>query len=1031
MKNQNNRKEALRRRIGQVLKSRETGLTDLSSKTIEEVLQEISIYHQELEFQNLELMRIQDELERSEKHFEELFSNAPIGYVIVDANSIIHSANALFAEMIGQKPEKLKSQNLNLFVHPEYQDSFYLLIKKVIKEKSKSSQLILVLGAKMEYFVKMECNLLNANNKDLLRIGLLDVTHEVKNELKLKQKNEEYVALNKQLLQANKELRQTSDKLFQSELNLKTQFDESTAQNEELLHINQELQRLTADLSESNDRNSALVGANPDLMFVFDREGVFVDYHSPNPEILLLKPEEFLNRNADEVLPGYLADITRQAIAKLFETGEPQGYSYSIETKRGENHFDARMVKYGNNNALTIIRDVTDQKNAEEKLRQSKETYLGIINSVSESIYVQDENGVFLEVNDAAIASYGLKREDMIGKTPKILSAEGKNDTSLVAEMVKKAFNGEPQRFDFWGRNTDGTVFPNEVTLTKGVYFGKSVVIALARDISERKKAEEALRESEERFRGLYENATVGIYRTTPDGEIVLANTAMVKMLGYKSFDDLRKRNLSTDGYGPDYSRDDFKKEISKSGMIHKFESTLKVEGGSIIHISESARMVCDKEGKPVYYEGIVEDITERKKADEAIRQSEMILKRKNEEYMTLNSKLIESNKMIVQINKELITAREKAEESDKLKTAFLANMSHEIRTPMNAIIGFSEILLKPDLSNEKQDEFTRIINMSCHQLLSVVNDMIDIARIETGQLDIHIGKANINQVITRVRDTYITQAAQQNVTIKVSFQLIEEYAEIETDSVKLNQILTNLLSNAIKFTEEGEIEIGYTIIDGFIQFYIKDTGIGIKPEHKEIIFERFRQVEMDDTRHYGGTGLGLPICKAFVEMLGGRIWVESEFGNGSAFYFTLPYGNIKPSMQEVKIDEKIDDDLSGIVVLVAEDEEANFIYLNELLSETGATIIRARDGIEAINFFRENKNIGIVLMDIKMPGLDGIQATKAIKAINSKVPVIAITAYALTGDREKCLAAGCDEYISKPVRRSALLGLIQALLKN
>jgi PAS domain S-box-containing protein len=450
------------------------------------------------------------------------------------------------------------------------------------------------------------------------------------NELMLKQKNEEYTALNRELLVANEELHQTSDKLFQNELKLKYQVEESAAQNEELIQINEELQSLTEDLSESNERNSALVGANPDLMFVFDKDGVFLDYHSPDPKILLLKPSEFLNRNANEVLPGYLADITRHAITQLFETGEPQGYSYTIETKGEEKHFDARMVKYGNNNALTIIRDVTDQKIADEKLRQSQETYLGIINSVSESIYVQDENGVFLEVNDAAIASYGLKREDMIGKTPEILSAEGKNDLALVTEMVKKAFNGEPQRFEFWGRKTDGTVFPNEVTLTKGVYFGKSVVIALARDISERKKAEEALRESEERFQQSMEATNDGLWDWDVKTDMAYFSPAFFTMLGYQVGEFPATGGSWKNLLHPDDKETALQKAnecIEGITNSYEVEFRLKAKDGDWLWVLSRGKCAeRDKMGKAVRIVGTHVNINERKNAENEILKRELLL---------------------------------------------------------------------------------------------------------------------------------------------------------------------------------------------------------------------------------------------------------------------------------------------------------------------------------------------------------------------------------------------------------------------
>ena len=755
--------------------------------------------------------------------------------------------------------------------------------------------------------------------------------------------------------------------------------------------------------------------------------------------------DNYLKKELDELIK---LDITRHAITRLFETGEAQGYSCTIETKGVTKHLNARMVKYGNNNAVAFVRDVTDQKIAEEKLRQSQETYLGIINSVSESIYVQDENGVFLEVNDAAVASHGLKREEIIGQTPEILSAEGKNDLDLVAEMIKKAFNGKPQRFEFWGIKPDGTLFPDEVTLTSGVYFGKNVVIALARNISERKLAEETLRENEQRFRDLYENATVGIYRTSPNGEIIMANPTLVKMMGYDSFNELKKRNLSAESFDPNYSRDDFQKEISKNGRVHGFESKWKVKDGSAIYISESARMVCDEEGKPMFYEGIVEDITnrkqselvmqtrmrlieyaekhslpellretlreaeilthsqvgffhfidedkgeimlsqwsgrtekelcktergfdmhypiavagvwvdcvhkrkpiihndyealthrkglprghvklvrelavpvlrnrkivavlgignkstkynsddveiisqladlawdiaEKKKAEEALKSSEISLKKKNEE-------LTESNQRVIRINKELIAAREKAEEGDKLKSAFLANMSHEIRTPMNGILGFAELLKKPHLTGNEQQKYIRIIEKSGARMLSIINDIIDISKIEAGLVNLDIKKTNVNDQIEYIYTFFKPEVEDKGMKLLYKKTLSAQESIIKTDGEKVYAILTNLVKNAIKYSKDGKIEIGCKKKDENLEFYVKDTGIGIPKERHEAIFERFIQADIADKMAHQGAGLGLSITKAYVEMLGGKIWLESKKEIGSTFYFTLPY---------------------------------------------------------------------------------------------------------------------------------------------
>lgn len=436
-----------------------------------------------------------------------------------------------------------------------------------------------------------------------------------------------------------------------------------------------------------------------------------------------------------------------------------------------------------------------------------------------------------------------------------------------------------------------------------------------------------------------------------------------------------------------------------------------------------------DKRGEIKHFIAIKEDITERKRAEEALIQSEYILKEKNEEYLALNEELTESNQRIIKINQDLIAAREKAEESDKLKTAFLANMSHEIRTPMNAIIGFSEMLLNPSIEKEKRTFFTQILNTSCHQLLSVVEDVIDIAKIETGQMDVVLSKTNLNHAISRVQSIFLPQTLQREVEILASFSLPDDLAYIQTDTNKLNQILTNLVSNALKFTEKGSIHISYRVENDYVEFCVKDTGIGIKQEYHEVIFERFRQVELESTRKYGGTGLGLPISKAFVEALGGRIWVHSNFGKGSSFFFTLPFkGFVENNVEKVgSIIPHVS--LKGKVVLVAEDEEANFILISEILEDAGAEVIRAENGKMAIDIFQSSPKVDLILMDIKMPEMNGIEATKRIKEIDKNIPIIALTAYAFSDDRERCIAAGCSEYLSKPVTKNELLSILSTYI--
>jgi signal transduction histidine kinase len=419
--------------------------------------------------------------------------------------------------------------------------------------------------------------------------------------------------------------------------------------------------------------------------------------------------------------------------------------------------------------------------------------------------------------------------------------------------------------------------------------------------------------------------------------------------------------------------------------------------------------IVKDKKGRTIKTYGANQDITERK-------QAEKKLKEQNEKYLAVNEKLKESLKKVQKINNELEVAKMKSEESDKLKSAFLANMSHEIRTPMNGIIGFSKMLNRPDLSEVKRNQYTLIINEMCQQLLHLIDDIIDISKIETGQIKIHETKTNINDIIIKLFSFYNPIAVKSNINLYVQKSLTDEDSEVITDQVKLRQILDNLLSNAIKFTQKGYVKYGYLLKNNFLEFYVEDTGIGIPRNLQKTIFERFSQIEKGASKLYGGTGLGLSISKAFVEKLKGEIWVKSRQNKGSTFSFAIPYNpvNMKDSDSgRVTGEEK---DRQKPVILIVEDEEVNFLYFQEVIIDMNVEILHAKSGNEAIDICKKNSKIDLILMDIKLPDIDGYEVVKRIKKCRGSLPIIAQTAYAMAGDKEKAINAGCIDYISKPI---------------
>ncbi|MFH1118757.1 MAG: ATP-binding protein [Bacteroidota bacterium] len=375
--------------------------------------------------------------------------------------------------------------------------------------------------------------------------------------------------------------------------------------------------------------------------------------------------------------------------------------------------------------------------------------------------------------------------------------------------------------------------------------------------------------------------------------------------------------------------------------------------------------------------------------------------------------------------------AKEKAEESDRLKSLFLSNMSHEIRTPMNAILGFAEMLQDAELSIDEKDRFLDVIIRSGDNLLHLINDIIDISRIEAGQLKIIYSDCYLNEMFSDLEVFFnreLIRLHKDHITLYMQPGNMDPDLAVYTDPVRLRQILLNLTGNAFKFTDEGFIEIGYSIKDDKIKFYVRDSGIGIAVDQQKLVFERFGQVREAASHNLSGTGLGLTISKNLVEMLGGKMWLDSYPGEGSTFWFEIPYkvGRHRTGSNDESEDAKVPRlDLSGKCILVVEDVDTNYFYISSLLEKLNGKIIRAGDGVKAVQMCKMDPSINLVLMDIELPVMDGYQATREIKGFRPELPVIAQTAFAMIGERERSIEAGCDDYIAKPIRKEVLLEVI------
>lgn len=377
-----------------------------------------------------------------------------------------------------------------------------------------------------------------------------------------------------------------------------------------------------------------------------------------------------------------------------------------------------------------------------------------------------------------------------------------------------------------------------------------------------------------------------------------------------------------------------------------------------------------------------------------------------------------------------LINAKNKAEEGDRLKTAFLQNMSHEIRTPMNGIMGFMELLNEPGVNEEEKSKYISIMKMSGQRLLNTINDIIEISKIESGQAQVQISAVSVEELMQFHIDFFKKQAEEKGIFLKIGECIKGNKALIKTDKHILYSILTNLVNNAVKFTQKGGIEIGNRLENKSLIFYVKDSGIGIPQERQKAIFERFIQADMNITRPHEGSGLGLAIVDAYIQMLGGKIWLESEVGKGSIFSFSIPYESVIDNIdKEMEFNIKSNLNKKEFTILIAEDDEISYEYLEILVASDGINIIHTIDGQETVKAVKENPEISLILMDIKMPVMNGLEATSEIRKFNKTVPIIAQSAFALEGDRTIAIEAGCNDFLTKPIKKSDLFKKIEVLV--
>lgn len=1049
------------------------------------------------------------------------------------------------------------------------------------------------------------------------------------------------------------------------------------------------------------------------------------------------------NELAPDELPVGIVMKTKEAVYNFEHCAEVSTGKKKVLSVNAAPLFDSS----GDLEAVIAVFDDITENHAVREAREADKAFMeSVLKSIPVPVFFKDTEGRYIGCNDKFTEVMGVSSEEIEGKTVYELWP-GEHAEKYHEKDIELINNPEYQMYEFEVIDKKGETVP--VIYAKTVFTDLSGniagIIGSFFDISERKQAEDALKLSEEQYRALFENATIGIYRTTPEGKVLAANPSLISMLGYNSLEEIKSRDLSQTGYKNIDTRKEFLSNIEKEGNLKGFESEWLKKDGTVIHIRESATVYRDSESNILYFEGMVEDITDRKRAEEAlekrlialtrplgnaeeiefeelfnlediqkiqddfaesanvaslitrpdgspitkptnfcrlcneiiretpkgrlncyksdakigapgkdeplvmpcfsgglwdagaaitvggkhvaswlvgqvrdesqseetirkyakeigadeeeavkafnevpemsyerfkkvaeavytlaaqlsdqayqnIQQARFIAEKREheEEILTLNKDLTIKNEELTTakeeaernaerlsekqavidsvinnipfdiwardkneicflqntastklwgnlldntpdqqniseetrniwktnnrrvlsgetLNKEiefvdsfgnlrymqniiapiylegkifgmvginidiserkeyednLKQAKEKAEESNMLKTTFLANLSHEIRTPMNGILGFAELMKKPNLTDEKQTKYLGAIEQSGNRMLALINDLVDISKIEAGQVVLHSEEVHLNTLTDNLFVFFNQEAEKKGLELSYSKGLPDFASLISVDRTKLEQVWSNLIKNALKFTAKGKVDFGYVQKTDFLEFRVTDTGRGIAKELQKDVFDRFRQAEASPYREEEGSGLGLAISKAYVEMMGGEISVESEIGNGSEFIFTIPYTPLgKPKTK--KTADNVNFTNTDISVLIAEDDNISFVFLQEVLESKNIKLTRVTSGLDAVEFFKEGGRCDIVLMDIKMPKMNGYEAARIIMNDYPGIPIVALTAYANQGDKEKALEKGFSGYITKPVYENELIELIVKVLNK
>ncbi len=1038
----------------------------------------------------------EEALKQSEEKYRLYFEHAPIGYQSLNVNGCFLDVNNAWLRILGYNRNEIIGKWFGDFLHPEQKEIFRQLFPENIKRK------------------------------DIIRGVEFIIQH----------KNGSYI---------------------QTEFTASIQFDRegNFVRTHCAFEDVTEKRKAEQEVKESEEKFRILASISPMAIMLY--QDLKWTYANKAAEMMCGYTMKDLGEMHiwDFVAPEYQELIKENAKKRLIGKNVDRPYEFKIISKDGQEKW---VLLHGNNiklnNTLTgliTVYDITDRKQAEEKLSESQQRFKQFSDLTLEGIIIH-KKGVSIDVNNAVIQMTGYSREEIIG--------ENIVKQIVVEEHLERVWQNMhkniTEAYEVTIKRKDGLLFPIEIQSRNIEFMGEDARVTVIRDITQQKIADKKLCQSEQFNRSIIENSLDCIKTLDLDGHLKFMSKGGQTLLEIDDIDSVLNKSWIDFWKGEDHKNARKAIEKAKSEEVGYFEGFCSTNKGTPKWWGVQISPIYNTEGKINEVLAVSRDITNQKKAENI---KDLILNISDATYHTLNLEDLvirieqeistvvntnniyfvmydeEKNKLdlllykdevdvfeefpetgtithymlkiakpllatkdtfkeleeageIVQygtdckiwlgvpfnikgrvmgaivvqsyddedafdmddlmllkvvsdqigisierkmFEEKMVIAKHKAEESDRLKSAFLANMSHEIRTPMNGILGFTDLLKEPNLTGEEQHKYIEIIKKSGDRMLNTVNDIIDISKIDAGQINIAQNVVNITEEIEIQYEFFNEEASAKGIELKLINDLPNQDVFILTDKVKLNSIFSNLIKNAIKYTDKGSIEIYCQKKNSMFEFKIKDTGIGIPEDRIESIFNRFEQADISNQHARQGSGLGLSIIEAYVEMLGGNISVESEFEKGSTFCFNLPWienhKKADPEKDNKNLSKVFDKQIN---LLIAEDDDSSFEFLSIILKRVVNKIVRTTNGEETVNYLKNNKDINLVLMDINMPILNGFEATIQIKKFRPGLCIIAQTAYALTGDREKSREAGCDDYIAKPIKKEELLEKMEKFMR-